>query len=164
LFNFLKKFKWADWLFFVLVMFALFIRFPTIVEQYKNEGTAPTPVSIEGKLYPPTGAKSVLVFWATWCGPCTLELNRIKNAIAHKEISANNIFAVNMGESKHLVQKTILEREYNFQVVIDDNGLLASRFHVQATPSIAFIDEKGKIEWLSSGLSPTLIYRIKSFL
>lgn len=145
-------------------MAALITRLPSILEQFKQEGTVFTPILIDGKLFPPKNEKSVLVFWATWCGPCTLELKRINSAIANKEISSKNIFAVNMGEPQELVDKAVKERNYNFQVLIDTNGTLAKMFQVQATPTIVFIDEKGKIDWISSGISPSLIYRIKSFL
>ncbi|MGZ3788514.1 MAG: TlpA family protein disulfide reductase [Bacteriovorax sp.] len=160
----MKKRKWNDWFFIAIILIALFMRGPMLLEQFKQQGTKITPVVLEGKLFPPQGSKSVLVFWASWCGPCTIELNRIQKALDKKEISPINIYAVNLGESQDVVNKVIRERKFQIPVVLDNNGELANLLHVKATPTVAFVDDKGTINWISSGLSPSLIYRIKSFL
>jgi cytochrome c biogenesis protein CcmG/thiol:disulfide interchange protein DsbE len=80
----LKKRKVSDWLFVVIVLFALFIRGPGLVEQFSKQGSKLSPIVLDGKLFPPPATRSVLVFWASWCGPCTIELNRIHSAIEKK--------------------------------------------------------------------------------
>lgn len=121
------------------------------------------PVTIEGKIFPPPKEKSVMVFWATWCGPCSVELKRINAAIEDGSISAKNLFAVNMGEDQSVIDKTLKERHYRFPVVRDSGNQLAQSLGVSVTPTVAFISADGQIKWLSSGLSPTLIYRIGRF-
>lgn len=160
----IKKIKLSDWLFILIILFALFLRGPSLFEQYKQQGTKLIPVTINGKLFPPPKNKSVLIFWASWCGPCTIELNRINQAIEKNEISAKNIYAVNLGESEEAVNKVIGDRKFKMAVVIDKNNELANLLKVQGTPTIAFIDKTQTVTWLSSGISPTLIFRIKNFL
>ena len=160
----LKNRKLNDWLLLILILFVLVNRLPAFIEQNSLQGTKLNPVMLDGKLFPIPNKKSVLVFWATWCGPCTIELKRIQSAIDSKEISSNNIFAVNMGENPELVNRAIHDRKYSMPVVFDKFGELAQTLRVKGTPTIALIDETGKIDWISSGLSPSLIYRIKYFL
>lgn len=160
----LKKRKVSDWFFVLIVMFVLITRLPTLIEQYGRQGTKLIPIVLDGKLFPPPGTKSVFVFWASWCGPCTIELKRIQGAIEDQEISSKNIFAVNLGESQEVVNKVAKERKFNMPVILDEKSALANILNVRVTPTVVFIDEKGKIDWISSGLSPSLIYRIKYFL
>lgn len=161
---FSKKRTWSDWFFIAIVLFFVLIRGPSLFEQFQLEGKKLNPIIIDGKLFPPPGVKSVLIFWASWCGPCTIELDRIHRALLKNEISAGHIYAVNLGESKDVVDKVIAKRKFKIPVVRDEFGELANRIKVQGTPTIAFIDKTGTINWLSSGISPTLIYRIKNFL
>ena len=140
------------------------MRGPSLIEQFGQQGSILKPVSIEGKLFPIPGQKSALVFWASWCGPCTVELKRIQSAINNKELKAENVFAINMGETQEVIDKVLQERKYTMPIVRDERGELSRLLKVEATPTIALIDEKGRIDWISSGLSPSLIYRLSSFL
>ncbi|MDD4973320.1 MAG: TlpA disulfide reductase family protein [Bacteriovorax sp.] len=160
----IKKRKTSDWLFILIVLFTLLMRGPSLLEQFRQQGQVLTPIVIDEKLFPPAGEKSVLVFWASWCGPCTIELNRIQSAIEKKEISLTHIYAVNLGESRDVVNKATIDRKFKLPVILDDRGELANLLNVKVTPTIVFVDEEGKINWISSGLSPSLIYRIKYFL
>jgi len=161
---FIKNRKWNDWFFLIVLLLVLFMRGPSLIDQFQKQGTQVKPVVMNGQLFPPVASKSVLVFWASWCGPCTIELGRIQSALDKHEISPIHIYAVNTGESKDTVNKVINERQLKIPVVLDESGLLSNLFSIKGTPTVVFIDESGKINWISSGVSPTLIYRIKYFL
>lgn len=105
-----------------------------------------------------------MIFWATWCGPCTLELKRINNAVINKEIDPRYIYAVNMGEETTLVNAEFAKRQYKFQSYYDFDKNLARQLQIEVTPTVLFIDEKQTLKWISSGISPTLVYRIQNFL
>ncbi len=164
LISWIKSWKFSDWFLAVILLYFLINKAPGLFEQHKLQGTKLNPILMGERFIPTPKAKSVLVFWASWCGPCTIELNRIQKAINEREITSNNIFAVNMGDEENLVNKVVTERKYTMPIVLDKNGALANKVNVQGTPTISFIDENGVIVWLSTGLSPTLIYRIKKFL
>lgn len=106
----------------------------------------------------------VVVFWATWCGPCQVELNRINQLIKDGEIANTSVLAISSFEDVETIQKTILERDYKFMIGIDEKGDASTAFRVQSTPTIMFIDQFHKIKWISSGLSPLLSFRIQNFL
>lgn len=159
----IKRRTFSDWAFATVVGIALFLRGPLLIDQFKHEGKILIPSMVDGKQIPPANEKSILVFWATWCGPCTIELGRLNSAIQKGEISAQHLYAVNMGEELAVVERTVKEKKYLFQVIRDERGEIASKLGVTATPTIAFVNKDNTVKWLSSGLSPTLIYRIQFF-
>ncbi len=112
----------------------------------------------------PRHQKQVLVFWATWCGPCRIELGRINRMIIKNEINANDILAVSISEDPKTVTAFVREHEYHFQVAVDETGKLARLYKVFGTPTILLIDQDGKVNWMTTGLSPALEFRLKSFL
>lgn len=107
--------------------------------------------------------KRLLVFWATWCGPCSIELGRINRLILSGDLKPDSVLAISSGEDKQTVQKSVEERKYLFPVATDEDGHLALTYKVSGTPTIYFINEKNSVEWASVGLSPSLEFRIKSF-
>ena len=105
----------------------------------------------------------VLVFWATWCGPCKVELGRIQKMIDKNEIEPNSILAISSFEETELVQRHIQEKNYTFPIGIDYDGKIADLFKISGTPTIIFLN-KNKIEWVTTGLSPLLEKRILDFI
>ncbi len=160
----IKKRNWGDWLFVALIVLVVVIKGPAFVNEFKLEGNNFPLITYQGKIFPPKNSRTVLIFWATWCGPCSIELNRIQKAITNNEISNQNIYAVNIGESPVLVNSVVKERKYKIPIIFDESGEIAKKLNILATPTLIFIDEKRSIEFITSGISPTLIYRIKHFL
>ena len=109
-------------------------------------------------------ASKVLVFWATWCGPCKLELWRINKMIENNEIAPESVLAISSFESPELVQKVSSERGYKFQIGVDPDGQISKQFQVTGTPTIIFVDQSREIKWFTTGLSPFLEFKIKSFV
>ena len=153
-----------------IILFVIFTqRAPMLVSQFKSEGSTIKTVTLQTSTmqpvyFPKPNEKSVVVFWTTWCGPCSVELNRINKAILNKEIDPQKIYAVNLGEDPDLVKVEFAKRQYKFQVYFNFNKSLEAQLNAKITPTVAFIDDKQKLRWLSSGISPLLIYRIHRFL
>lgn len=105
----------------------------------------------------------VLVFWATWCGPCEVELGRIQKMINNNEINQDSILAISSFEETEIVQKHVQEKKYTFPIGIDYDGEIADLFKISGTPTIIFFN-KNKIDWVTTGLSPLLEKRILDFI
>ena len=105
-----------------------------------------------------------VVFWATWCGPCTVELRRLQAMIDRKQIEPQSVVAISSGEEAAVVQKEIEERKYTFTVALDREGAASRQLGVSATPTIFLVEPGGKIHWSSVGVSPTLELRVANFV
>jgi thiol-disulfide isomerase/thioredoxin len=158
-----------DVIFFGVAIYLIASRGPMWLESWQQEGTQAASGSVttlagEPYAFPPHGQKSVVVFWATWCGPCRVELDRLKAASEEKALDPLKVLAIDVGEEPERVKMAVTERGYPFRVLLDPHGVLATRFHVSVTPTVIFLDETGKIEWQTAGLSPTLLMRAKRYI
>lgn len=107
--------------------------------------------------------KRLIIFWATWCGPCFVELGRINRLITDGEIRPESVLAITSFEDTDTVRSFVKEKGYMFPVATDRTGLVAEKYNITGTPTIIMVNEKNIIEWTTVGLSPTLEVRIKNF-
>lgn len=153
----------------LLVLFLLWQRLPGIINHFKVENQ-PAPLFevplINSQVFnlAESSRPMVIVFWATWCGPCSVELARINTMIAQGEIAAESVLAISSGEQKSVVENTLRQRGYQFRVGLDEQGTVASLYRVAGTPTVVFVNSQHQMDWITTGLSPLLGLRIKRFL
>ncbi|WP_409479494.1 TlpA family protein disulfide reductase [Pseudobdellovibrio sp. HCB154] len=153
----------------VVVLVLLAAKIPGIIDNFKTEGSAAPDFSVltnSGLEFNTKDlhARKVLVFWATWCPPCEMELSRINELVKEKRIPAEAILAISMQEDKALVDKVVTERGYQFPIGYDLDGQVSQLFKIQGTPTLVFLNGDKTIRWLSTGLSPLLKLRLNIFL
>ncbi len=164
----MKYHKIFNTIFFALAVYALYLRLPTILNHFGHQDKVVPNFKMrtldggEFELY--SQKKVALIFWASWCGPCEIELKRINKMILDKKIRPENILAIAGLEDQKNLFETVQKNNYQFTVGLDFDESAAKFFKVQATPTIVFVDEKHSVQWMTSGLSPTLEYRLSSFL
>ncbi len=153
----------------VVVLILLAAKIPGMIDNFKTEGSEAPDFSVmtsSGLEFDTKDlhAKKVLVFWATWCPPCEMELSRINELVKEKRIPAEAILAISMQEEKALVDKTVTERGYQFPVAYDFDGKVSQLYKIQGTPTLVFLNGDKTIRWMSTGLSPLLKLRLNIFL
>lgn len=159
---------WQNLLLALAIGYFVVTRVPGMLDNYRREGTSLTePIlvqSIAGPSLPvPPRRKALVILWATWCGPCELELSRVAKLIESGKIDRDDVLAVSTGEPLEVVRQAALERGYPFPVAADSVGLLAEALDLRGTPTLVLFEESGRIEWISTGLSPSLEWRVTEF-
>jgi thiol-disulfide isomerase/thioredoxin len=85
----------------------------------------------------------ILNFWATWCGYCVIEMPDLQKLQAdHKDDLL--ILAVNVGESKEVVQNFIKENNLELTVVLDEKMNVANTYGIRSYPTTISVNKKGE--------------------
>jgi len=152
-----------------MLLFILVQRVPIWLNNSKIEGTkAPQLMMLNvrtGQSSPfPASGKAIYIYWATWCGPCKLEMGRLQSAIDEGSLSAKQVIGISSGESLESIQSEILNQKYSFEFLHDERGESLNAFQVTGTPTVLQINEKGEVVSMSMGIQPFLISKSERFL
>ncbi|MCK8824520.1 TlpA family protein disulfide reductase [Fuchsiella alkaliacetigena] len=85
-----------------------------------------------------------LNFWASWCPPCRNEMSAMQRIYEQRQEEVK-ILAVNVRENKQKVRDFIEKEGYQFSILLDQKGEVASTYLVRGIPKTLIIDEKGLI-------------------
>ena len=93
--------------------------------------------------------KVVVAFWASWCGPCRLEMPALTKFYRsnHTASSDFEILAVSIDEDPKAVNDFATAQKLNFPVLLDPGQKMASAFDVDGIPTMFVIDKRGKITY-----------------
>lgn len=111
--------------------------------------------------FPSSEERAVILFWATWCGPCKIDMKRLQASVEAGKIKPHQIVAISPFENPITIKKFLKDNPYDFTFIHAPN--IASTLNIEVTPTTAFID-KGVVRSLSSGLSLIGIWRAEFFL
>ena len=98
----------------------------------------------------------VLAFWATWCGPCMLELNAINDKIDDWRAETDfQFYAISLDDSKTVsrVQPMVNGKGWDFDILLDTNNDLKRLLNF-STPPFTVIVKDGKIMYKHVGYQP----------
>ncbi|MFO7916860.1 MAG: TlpA disulfide reductase family protein, partial [Anaerolineae bacterium] len=91
------------------------------------------------------GQVVMLNFWASWCGPCRIEIPHMIELYQEKRDQNFEIVAVNLRENPNRVEDFAQELKMPFPVLLDQKGRVGAAYYVQGIPTSVFIDEEGVI-------------------
>jgi len=102
--------------------------------------------------------KVVLSYWASWCGPCRVELPQLKHFYEkyHKDNSDFEILAISIDDDREAAETFAQKTKLPFPVLLDLGHEAADAYSVEAIPAMFVVDKDGKIQQTDTGLDEAL--------
>jgi cytochrome c biogenesis protein CcdA/peroxiredoxin len=91
------------------------------------------------------GQVVVLNFWATWCGPCRVEMPEFEKAYQQNNADGFTILAINNQESVEDVLGFREEMGVSFPLIVDESGSIQDQYGVRSYPSTIILNREGLI-------------------
>jgi peroxiredoxin len=85
----------------------------------------------------------LLNFWATWCGPCAMEMPYLQQVYEEWQGKGLVLLMVNIGESADKVAAFMQDHGLSVPVLLDSNGMVAAQYGIAGIPRTFLIDQDG---------------------
>ena len=92
-----------------------------------------------------SGQMVMVNFWATWCGPCRIEMPSMQRMYDSFRDRGFVLLAVNTRETPRVVAQFMEEFGYTFPIALDVNGRVSFQYGVRSIPLTYLIDPAGRI-------------------
>lgn len=128
---------------------------------FSGEATNGTRVTLDDH----SGKVILLDFFATWCGPCMIEMPHLEKDVWQANRSAN--FTVIAVGREHSVEELIKWNEtahLTFTIVGDPKREIYSKYATQSIPRCYVIGKDGFIKYASAGYSEEEFAKLKAFI
>jgi thiol-disulfide isomerase/thioredoxin len=99
------------------------------------------------------GQVVLLDFWASWCGPCMIEMPKVKAAYEKLHSQGFEILGINLDEDKAQMQRVLASAKLTWPQCFDGQkweGPLVKRFGIMSIPTVWLIDKRGVLRDLNA--------------
>jgi cytochrome c biogenesis protein CcmG, thiol:disulfide interchange protein DsbE len=148
-----------------ILLLVAYLQLPRLLNNFKIQGQELiqrqyTDLGSErAVLFPPSNSPAIAIFWASWCAPCKVEMQRFKASVESGKIPADKIFAINAFEDQAQIKHFL--RQHSFPFVFIQSPELAQELGVLKTPTTLRL-ENGTISSMGTGMSFIGIWQAES--
>ena len=121
-----------------------------------------TLTDLEGKTVSLSDFKGkvvILDFWATWCGPCVVEIPyfiKLQEEFGEKGFT---MLGVSTDDGMDVVKKFVEEHQVNYPILMADGNVKALYGGIQSIPTTFVLDKEGVIQRHYVGTQPEAVFR-----
>lgn len=95
----------------------------------------------------------VFSFWATWCGPCRMELPKL-DEIAHKYGSRVAFYGINSSDSPQAIDRFVKQNNLHLTMLSDAQRSAATSYGAESIPMLVVVDTRNKVRAVTVGYDP----------
>ena len=154
-------------------MFAVFSGWITWRVKRLDSGSEGSPTALYGKRAPDFDLKDlrgqnvklsdyrskktvVVAFWASWCGPCRIEMPSLQSFYAKNRDKNVEVLAVSLDLDPEEARKYADAQKLAFPVLLDEHQRTAQSYDVDGIPALFVVDKSGSVRFSVEGLNPGL--------
>jgi thiol-disulfide isomerase/thioredoxin len=109
-----------------------------------RERLAGPPATLASLLAGAGGRPAVVVFWASWCGPCVREAPALER-FAQSAAGHGRMVGVDWSDELSGARSFIRRYSWTFPNLRDSEGLVGNRYRMTGLPTTFVIDARGRI-------------------
>ena len=132
----------------IIILFVLLV-WAEKIPDFSLENAEGNEISLYGTLNDSTVV--IVDFWATWCGPCNLELPHLDSL--HTKYANVEVLAITT-DGRRTMQKAkdyIAKKDYSFTILMDSRRKVQKLLKVEAIPETFIIAPDGEIHYRHIG-------------
>jgi cytochrome c biogenesis protein CcmG/thiol:disulfide interchange protein DsbE len=102
-----------------------------------------------------TGHPGVLIFFASYCGPCKAEMPKVANYLRTHDQGAVHVVGIDVTDERSKGQRFVATSSVRFPVAFDPHAAVTSgNFQINAIPDTVFVSARGIITQVYVGAIP----------
>jgi thiol-disulfide isomerase/thioredoxin len=109
-----------------------------------HEHLAGPPVTLASVLASAHGRATLVVFWASWCGPCVHEAPAIER-FSQSAAGRGRVVGVDWSDSLSGARAFIKDHSWTFANVRDGEGTVGNDYRMSGLPTTFVLDSSGRI-------------------
>ncbi len=139
----------------------------TSVVQIGDIAPALSLEAVDGEIFslPATGDVVLINFFASWCGPCQVELPHIEKIWAENKQNPHfKLMVIGREESKNSVLDYRNKYSFTFPIAADPDRAVYSRFATESIPRTLVVSPEGRIVYSNAGFMEGDLAELKTVL
>ncbi len=98
---------------------------------------------------------AVLIFFASWCGPCQGEMPAVARYLGDHHVAPVRVIGVDANDQRGAARQFVARDHVTFPVGFDANGVVTNQvFHFDTLPETVFVNARGIVTSVHFGAIP----------